>query len=213
MRAFHTSWTVWLDGGSLAFSPVCWTSAYERLRAFESVCVMSLLQHMKFVRWLVMRDSPVRVGAYEVSRKMYKSCASGEMVGHSWHQMSGHVGSCRVKSGDIFFLRFLLWLRFCISFCVSGACFRFWQVLYNALPPLQRTTDSCRLAGDGAGGRVKSGQVAKSRVGAGSFPCYGLLRMTSSTNSRCIRWEVGSSQSCTGPVSPSESQLARVMAS
>ena len=69
----------------------------ERLREFARVCEMSLLQYMKFVRWPVMKDSSVRVGAYEVKRKMYKSCACSEMVGHSRRQMSGLVGSCRVK--------------------------------------------------------------------------------------------------------------------
>ena len=32
------------------------------------------------------------VGAYEVERKIYKSCMSGDLVGRSWRQMSGHVG-------------------------------------------------------------------------------------------------------------------------
>ena len=85
-----------LDERLREFTRVC-----ESLREFARVCVMSLLQYMKFVRWPVMKDSPVRVGAYEVKRKMYKSCASGEMVGHSRRQMSGDVGPSRHKSGKV----------------------------------------------------------------------------------------------------------------
>ena len=62
---------------------------------------MSILQYMKSVRWAVMRDSPARVGEYEVKRQMYKSCASGEMVERDWRQVSGHVGSSRQKSGEV----------------------------------------------------------------------------------------------------------------
>ncbi len=32
------------------------------------------------------------VSAYEVKREMYKSCTSGEMVGHDGREMSGEVG-------------------------------------------------------------------------------------------------------------------------
>ena len=62
---------------------------------------MSLLQYMKIVRWAVIRDALVRVGAYEVNREMYKRCTSGDMVGRSWRQMSGNVGPSRHKSGKV----------------------------------------------------------------------------------------------------------------
>ena len=42
-----------------------------------------------------MRDSPVRVGAYEVKLEMYKSCASVKLWGEisvKCRVMSGHVG-------------------------------------------------------------------------------------------------------------------------
>ena len=42
---------------------------------------MSELQFMRFARRAVLRDSLVRVGAYEINREMYKSCMSGDMVG------------------------------------------------------------------------------------------------------------------------------------
>ena len=73
------------------------TSVYERLRVFKSVWVMSELQFMRFARWAVLRESLVRVGAYEINREMYKSCISGDLLERSGRQMSGQVGSSRVK--------------------------------------------------------------------------------------------------------------------
>jgi len=58
---------------------------------------MSELQFMRFARWAVIRESLVRVGAYEVNREMYKSCISGDLLELSGRQMSGQVGSSRVK--------------------------------------------------------------------------------------------------------------------
>ena len=120
-----------------------------------------------------MRDWLAGVGAYEVKREMYKSCTSGDLVGRelasnvgSCRVVSGKVGISRVKSGENFSFWFLLWLRFCISFCVSGACSRFWKVLYDAHPLLQHTTDSCRLAGDG-GQEIGSGWLGSGQVGSG----------------------------------------------
>ena len=48
--------------------------------------------------------------------------------------MSGQVGLCRLKSGEVgrkIFLAALLRLRFCISSFVSGVCFRFWQPFHD----------------------------------------------------------------------------------
>lgn len=73
------------------------TSVYERLRVFASVWVMSELQFMRFARWAVIKDWLVSVGAYEVSREMYKSCISGDLLERSGRQMSGQVGSSRVQ--------------------------------------------------------------------------------------------------------------------
>ena len=68
---------------------------YECLQAFASVWVMSELQFMRFTRWAVIRESLVRVGAYEVNREMYKSCMSGDLLERSFGvKMSGQ---CRVK--------------------------------------------------------------------------------------------------------------------
>ena len=65
---------------------------YECLQAFASVWVRSELQFTRFALWDVLRDSLVRVGAYEVNREMYKSCISGDLLERSGRQMSGQVG-------------------------------------------------------------------------------------------------------------------------
>lgn len=53
--------------------------------------------------------------------------------------------------------------------------------------------------------RQMSGQVGLSRVRAGSIPCFGLLRLTSSMIARCLCWVLGSIQSGRGPPSQSDS--------
>ena len=79
---------------------------------------MSELQYMRSVRWAVMRDSLVRLGAYEVNRVLYKSCTSSDLVGHvlaenmagiaGMAEKSGKSGRKRAKAGEKFFLALLV---------------------------------------------------------------------------------------------------------
>ena len=65
----------------------------------------------------------------------------------------------------------------------------------------------------GAWCRVWTVRVGLSRIRADSFPCFGLLRLSSSTIPRCLCWVLGSLQACKGPASLSDSLSAGVMAS
>ena len=172
MCAFHSSRTVCLDDGSLAFSCVSWTRVYERLRAYTRVCVMSENRFMKIVRWRVIRVSLVRVGAYDIKLEMYKSCMSGDMAGGVlagiWRKKRKWRKS-RVKAGEIF-MRSLLSLRFCIILSVSEVCSRFRQSFKESQ---FRQTHAGQLALRGWA-RVWTAQVGLSRVRAGSLPRLGL---------------------------------------
>ena len=133
---------------------------------------MSLIQYMRFVRWAVMRDSLVRVGAYEAQREMRNSCTSGEMVGRVlaeiWREWREWRKS-RVKAGENFFLVLLV-------VTLMQQLFRVWS-LFPVLASLQRCS-STTLKDDrlmpvgwrwGASCRVRTVRVGISRVRSGSF--------------------------------------------
>ncbi len=192
-RAFHSPWTVCLEGGSRLCVGREFMSVYESLRdvltRVHENSSMDCEEGIACARWRVSGQTG-----------MYKSCTSRDVVERSWRQMSGHVGSGRHKSGKVgrnFFFWFLFWLRFCIRFCVSGACSRFWHIFYDAHPLLLQTTGSCRSVGFGGHG-VVSGRSRSGYVGSGSdyvgsvsgqsgqSSLFWSLRLNSSTVPRCF---------------------------
>ena len=144
---------------------------YECLQAFASVWVMSELQFMRFTRWAVIRESLVRVGAYEVNREMYKSCMSGEMVGcvlaGKWRKWRERRKS-RVKAGEFSFAVFVV-VTLLHQYLRVGSLF---PVLASSLRCSSTTLTDDRLMPVswrwGVVRRVRTVRVGLSRVYVGS---------------------------------------------
>ena len=167
MRAFHSAWTVCLDGGSLAFSSVCWTSVFERLRVFAG-CLNC--DFMGFRGLTVIRGWLAPGVSFQCLRELYEplhggSCFGGKMAG-KWRQS-------RVKAGDFFLV--LVVVALLHQFLRVGSLF---PVLASSLRCSSTALTDDRLMPVswrwGAGGRVRTVRVGLSRVRAGSFPCLGL---------------------------------------
>jgi len=134
-------------------------------------------------------------GSFNCLRALYESCTDSDMVGRVGRFVSGQVGLCRVKSGEVGrkkFLRPFLPLRFCIKFFVSGAdsCIDSLTVTLSQTPDSRRSSD-----GWVAGCRDWPPKVETCRERAGSIPLPGLLHLISRTFPRCLGWVLGSSKS------------------
>ena len=196
---------------------------YECLQAFASVWVMSELQFMRFTRWAVIRESLVRVGAYEVNREMYRSCMSGDLLGcvlagkwRIWRERRERRKS-RVKAGEFFFAVFVVvtllhqYLRVGSLFPVLASSLRCSSTTLtdDRLMPVSWRWEVVR--------RVRTVRVGLSRVYVGLGRVMsgqkGLISYcwASSTFFDCLGWVTGSIQSWKGPPLPSDSLPATVM--
>ena len=120
------------------------------------------------------------------------------MVGRNGRVMSGQVGLCRLKSGEVGRKNFL---RPFFAVTVLHQFFRFRRRLpVLAAPPRlshRRRIHAGRLT-VGSGCPVWTLKVGLSRVRAGSIPLPRPMRLTSPTLPRCLCWVPGRLQSRKG---------------
>ena len=123
-----------------------------------------------------MRASPVLARPDECLRALCESCTNSDMAGRFGRFMSGEVGLCRVKSGEVGRKIFLPAL---FAVTVLHQFLRVWSlfpVLASSLRCSSTALTDDRLMPHswrwGAGRRVRSGRVGKSRVRSGQSGQY-----------------------------------------
>ena len=141
---------------------------------------------MGFIGWAAVRARRALAGPNECLRALCESCTNSDMAGRFGRFMSGQVGLCRVKSGEVGRKIFLPAL---FAVTVLHQFLRVWSlfpVLASALRCSSTALTDDRLMphswrwGQGVGsGRAGLGKDGSGRVRAGSFPFSGLWRLTS----------------------------------
>ena len=194
MRAFHSLGTVCLEGGSHLCVGREFMSVYESFRvvcaAIHAVCMMGCSQG------LAGAGGPVQLFSCVV-----RELCESDRTGRVGRFMSGQVGLCRLKSGEVGRI------NFSGLFCRYG----FASVFSFLAPPpgtgkvstthsdARLTPTAWRLRGQSVvSGRFMSGQIGLCRVRTGNVGSgrvailyFGLMRLTARRLARRLCWVMG----------------------